>query len=70
MVAGSEAQVSAAVQNGPKQAELATPSISPSSFVFAVIENTNIELLLDTGSEISLISESVRMCIPSPMQKS
>lgn len=75
MVAGTEAQVSAAVKKGPKQqTELVTPNNGPTPFVFAIIENTAVEVFMDTGSEISLISESLRMSIPSlmrkPMQKS
>lgn len=66
-------QVSAKSMCGPKQTEVVTPVI-PTPYVFAVIENIAVQAFLDTGSEISLISETFRMSVPSlskkPIQKS
>ncbi len=66
-------QVSAESTSGPKQTELIIP-VSPTPYVFAIIENIAIQAFIDTGSEISLISETLRMSTPSlakkPIQKS
>ncbi len=66
-------QVSAEPMRGPKQTELVIPVI-PTPYVCAIIENIDIQAFVDTGSEISLISETLRMSIPSlskrPIQKS
>ncbi len=66
-------QVSAESMSGPKQTELIIP-VSLTPYVFAVIENIAIQAFIDTGSEISLISETLRMSTPSlakkPIQKS
>lgn len=57
--------MSAVEENGPDRL---------TSYVFAVIEDAAVRAFLDTGSEISLISDSLRMSIPSlrkkPLQKS
>ncbi len=66
-------QVSTESMSGPKQTELIIP-VSPTPYVFAIIENIAIQAFIDTGSEISLISETLRMSTPSlakkPIQKS
>ncbi len=49
-------QVSVESMSGPKQTELIIP-VSPTPYVFAVIENIAIQAFIDTGSEISLISK-------------
>ncbi len=56
-------QVSAESMSGPKQTELIIP-VSPTPYVFAIIENITIQAFVDTGSEISLISETLRMSTP------
>jgi len=61
-------QVSAESMSGPKQTELVT-TVTPTPYVFAVIENIAVQAFVDTGSEISLISETMRMSIPSLMKK-
>lgn len=60
-------QVSAESMTRPKSTEV-THAI-PTPYVFAVIENIAVQAFVDTGSEISLISETLRMSVPSLMSK-
>ena len=41
----------------------------PTAFIPVVVENTNVNAFLDTGSDVSIISEEMRMKIPLLKQK-
>lgn len=70
MVAVTAGQVAATVNNRGPDLEASALKDSPTSYVFAVIEDTAVQAFIDTGSEISLISESLRMSIPALKTKS
>lgn len=74
MVADAEGQVSAATSDEAQQQVVPPSCKTPTRYVMTVIENTAAKVYLDTGSDISLISETFRMSIPSlrtkPMQRS
>lgn len=44
--------------------------VTPMSYVFTVVEDTAVKGFIDTGSEISLISETLRMSIPALQRRS
>lgn len=64
MVADAGGQVSAAF--GDEAQQVLAPSYkTPTRYVMTIIENIATKVYLDTGSDISLISEAFRMSIPS-----
>lgn len=65
MVADAEGQVSAATAHEAPQQVLPPSHKKPTRYVMTVIENIATKVYLDTGSDISLISEDFRMSIPS-----
>lgn len=74
MVAGAEGQVSAATKREAQQQKSPLPCKAPTRYVISMIENIATKVFLDSGSDISLISEAFRMSVPSlrtkPMQRS
>lgn len=68
MVAGAEGQVSASVEEAHPQPVRQSPQTTRKTFtrnVLAIIENVATKVYVDSGSDISLISEAFRMSIPS-----
>lgn len=74
MVAGAEGQVSAATKREAQQRKSPLPCKAPTRYMISIIENIATKVFLDSGSDISLISEALRMSVPSlrtkPMQRS
>lgn len=65
MVAGAEGQVSALSEEAQTQSVQKSPPRSFTRNVLAIIENVATKVYIDSGSDISLISEAFRLSIPS-----
>ncbi|KAF5905694.1 Glyceraldehyde-3-phosphate dehydrogenase [Clarias magur] len=65
MVADAGGQVSAAIGDEAQHQVLPPSYKTPTRYVMTIIENIATKVYLDTGSDISLISEAFRMSVPS-----